>query len=86
VTPTRCRKGERDEENGRFPLSNPQIAESARFVDCLEIGYPYAYISCSGARAVSGGEHGGRLARGGSWLLKRTLGAHRQIRDGPARP
>lgn len=42
-------------------------------VDCLEIGYPYAHISCSGARAVTGGEHGGRLTLGGSWLLKRTL-------------
>src|SRR5262249_41266171 len=42
-------------------------------VDCLGIGYPYAHISCSGARAVTGGEHGGRLTRAGSWLLKRTL-------------
>lgn len=39
----------------------------------FEIGYPYAHISCSGARAVTGGEHGGRLTLGGSWLLKRTL-------------
>jgi hypothetical protein len=53
--------------------SNILPAESARFVDCLEIGYPYAHISCSGARAVTGGEHGGRLTLGGSWLLKRTL-------------
>src|SRR5262249_26457882 len=49
------------------------IAESAQFVDCLDIGYPYAHISCPGARAVTGGEHGGRLTLGESWLFKRTL-------------
>ena len=54
-------------------FDHPYNAESARFVDCLEIGYPYAHISCSGARAVTGGEHGGRLTLGGSWLRKRTL-------------
>jgi hypothetical protein len=56
-----------------FRYQGKPIAESARIVDCLDIGYTYAHISCSGARAVTGGEHGGRLTLGGSWLLKRTL-------------
>src|SRR5262249_60606400 len=67
-------------------IQDTPIAESARFVDCLDIGYPYAHISCSGARAVTGGEHGGRLTLGGSWVFQRALWGPppRPGRGGPA--
>src|SRR5215472_6764379 len=67
-------------------IQDTPIAESARFVDCLDIGYPYAHFSCSGARAVTGGEHGGRLTLADRGCSSGRCGAHRQIRDGPARP
>src|SRR5579871_2657013 len=72
------------ELRGQQP-SGRHAVESARFVDCLEIGYPYAHISCCGARAVTGGEHGGRLTLSGSCLLKRTPWSPPSDPGGPPR-